>query len=1524
MELPTIRTIQKESIDAAVDVARKQATRNGRDRVLVATTANLAVRDFIEEEFGVATDEGRSSDPRFSELLDVNDFQIENRRIEVRAIIDTEESGLYIPTIPLMVGFTSDLYIAVKVASSLTTFEILGYALTQDLEEAELSENGLMAFLAEEDLRPIQKIVDDLHVECEISDSEKRKYDDWVSRASKLTRSFQLLLGSDDSLRVSDVERLVAVLHDEVLRIYGEQAPPTGVEAIYRKLSNKFNLAEPIRSHPDSPLAFATPKKEEGFVGNAENQKKFFSNKLGVAQRAGLYRRLIESEDEFQRHRKVRSALDAVTDGELLTPPSRISRNRKIREIKEEAAEAFPIPPPLTDPKEKLELDDWFSEFDPPPRLEGDIEVKAIDPLNMIENLKPGTVITGPFFPEPVQVIAVIPMGESFKIYAKGLETSITHEPVLTVEQLVLLTFTVDAPTYKGDSLKFRLGIEALRLGLAYEYDPFFALSVARVDPLPHQLEAVYDYFMKLPRIRFLLADDPGAGKTIMAGLLLKELKLRGLVKRVLIITPAALSFQWQREMKDKFRENFDVVRGDVLRANYGSNPFQDKDQVVTSISWVSVIDEAKSSVLRSNWDLIIVDEAHKLSAYSSDKKTYAYRLGEELFDRTDHLLLMTATPHKGDPENFRLFLELLDRDVYGDIKSLEDAMQRKEAPFYLRRTKEALVTFPNPETGKSEKIFTKRDVKTTTFQIDLDEADLYQELTRYVEDQSIKAAQLDSARGRALGFTMAMLQRRFASSIYALRRSLQRMQDKRQAILDDPEKYRREQMEKKKPEDFDELPDAEQAKIIEELEGVVASVDPAALREEIQELGSLIESAMELERREVESKLSRLKDELVRTGIFDDPTTKLLIFTEHKDTLDYLVEKLREWGLSVTQIHGGMHVGDRDTAGTRIYAEREFKESAQVMVATEAAGEGINLQFCWFMINYDLPWNPMRLEQRMGRIHRYGQTKDCLILNFVSTNTREGRVLEKLLSKLAEISAELGTDHVFDVIGEMLPSNMVERMFREMYAHNLTEAAVTARIVEEVDVEKIRHISESTLEGLAKRSLNISALTQRRAEAKERRLVPEVIEDFFLDAAPITGLQPKEIPGKEHTYRIGRVPRTLTAIGDQIETKYGKLGREYKQVVFDKKIADSDPKSEWVTPGHPLFESIRVDISRQTKNDLQHGSILYDLNTDEPYRLDTFTAAVKDGLNNVVHRRLFVVKTDMMGNMELREPTLFLDLALSESNTPLPPNLADSGIPGRVESEGFLYSKALQPLLVKVQAERERESTNVFRHIKTSLEELISRQTIRHMELLAQYEAGETQLVAANLKTVEDRLDELNNRLDRRSKEIEQERHCSIGDIHFVGSSWVLPHPDKNKPDIASMVRDDDIERIAVDFVIEREQAQGRIVESVEAQNRGFDLISRLPHPDDPSQALDVRFIEVKGRAAIGEVGLTTNEFKTAARLREDYWLYVVFNCGADEPELRIVRDPARMPWEPLTRIEHYHVGAGTINQFLSGGENV
>ena len=1135
------------------------------------------------------------------------------------------------------------------------------------------------------------------------------------------------------------------------------------------------------------------------------------------------------------------------------------------------------------------------------------------------EQIKPNAILRGKFFSEPVKVLVAEAVGNAIKIIGQGLTTNQTYTPILTREQLAQLEVSPEKAPFDGDAQRFRLGVEAMRLGLAHEYDPYFSLTIARVDPLPHQLEAVYEYFLKQPRIRFLLADDPGAGKTIMAGLLLKELKIRGLAKRTLIVAPANLTFQWQREMKDKFREDFEVIRGDVLRANYGMNPWQERSQVVTSVSWVSRIQDAQESLLRSHWDLIIVDEAHKMSAYSTDKKTLAYQLGEKLSELTDHYLLMTATPHKGDPKNFCLFLELLDRDVYGDISSLEEAMHRNNAPFYLRRVKEALVTFPDAETGKPKKLFTNRRVDTLEFKIDSDELDFYDELTRYVEDQSIKAAQDDSAKGRALGFTMAMLQRRFASSIYAVRRSLERMRDKRQKILEDPEGYRQSVISRKRPDDFEDLTEEEQEKILSDLESVVASVNPHDLREEITQIERLVRLAKHLEDREVESKLVKLREALTKQGVFNDPKMKLLIFTEHKDTLDFLVGKLRDWRLSVTQIHGGMKVGDRDTPNTRIYSEREFREDCQVLVATEAAGEGINLQFCWFMINYDIPWNPVRLEQRMGRIHRYGQEKDCLIFNFVSTNTREGRVFWKLFERVQAIENDLDperTGKVFNVLGDVFPSNQIERMLREMYARNLTEDVIKSRIVEQVDTERLRRLTESALEGLAKRELNLGSMIGKSAEAKERRLVPEVIHDFFVQAAPISGIFPKAV-GKRPIYRIGRVPRSLWSIGDQLEPRWGRLGKEYKQVAFAKELTQDDPTLEWVTPGHPLFEVVREDVLNQVQDDLRRGAVFYDLKRERPARLDVFSAAIQDGRSNVLHRRLFVVQTEMDGQMVVKQPTLFLDLVPAGKDTGYVPE--GGALPGQAQVEQTLIEQALSPFAEEIQAQRQKDVSTIREHLEISLNAIIDRVQCQFAELLSQKESGSQESgLDGRMKQTEDRLFELNGRLEKRLAELEQEQSCTIADIRHYGQAWVLPHPERNSPEMASMVSNEEIEKTAVDAVIAYEEARGWQVESVESENRGFDLISRKPHPEDPKTAIAVRFIEVKGRSHVGEVALTANEFKTAQRMQQDYWLYVVFNC-ATQPEVNLIQDPAKMGWEPVVTVEHYRVTLGELRSRLS-----
>ena len=1138
--------------------------------------------------------------------------------------------------------------------------------------------------------------------------------------------------------------------------------------------------------------------------------------------------------------------------------------------------------------------------------------------------LQPDVIVHGPMFSGRVQILHVRRSGQMVTIAGENLSTRTVERRTLPLAELARLTLEI-VGTFDGDANRFRLAIEALRLGIAYEYDPYFSLSIARVDPLPHQLEAVYDYFLKQPRIRFLLADDPGAGKTIMAGLLIKELKIRGLIKRVLIVTPANLTFQWQRELKDRFRENFAIIRGDVLRANYGANPWQDNDQVITSIAWISRIDDARQSLLRSHWDLVIVDEAHKMSAYSEDKKTLAYQLGEALSEATDHLLLLTATPHKGDPENFSLFLRLLDRDIYGDVASLREAMARQSAPFYLRRVKEALVSFPDPHTGAVKRLFTRRHVRTIPFTISADEYDFYAALTHYVEEQSLNAASDASARGRALGFTMAMLQRRFASSICAARCSLERMQARREKILANPAAYRQAQITRRIPENFDELTEAEQQDMLDELEQVVATIDPQALRHEIAQLGQLITQARELEARKevVETKLRVLRDQLVKEGVFADAKMKLLLFTEHKDTLDYLVRKIRdEWGLSVTTIHGGMPIGSITTPGTRLYAEHDFKANCQVLSATEAAGEGINLQFCWFMINYDIPWNPVRLEQRMGRIHRYGQEKDCFILNFVATNTREGRVLEKLFERIRKIESDLdpeATGVIFNVLGDVFPANQLERMLRDMYAHNLTEEVIKHRIVEQVDVDRFRRITSSALEGLAKRTLNLAAIVGKRAETKERRLVPEVIRDFFLQTAPLVGVHVRELgrgtrsgtgplarPKAQMVFRVSRLPAQIVQLGEQLEPRFGTLAHEYKQATFDQEAVKKDQTLEWITPGHPLFEAVREALLVRAQTDVQRGAIFYELQRTAPVRLAVFSVAVVDGLNHVLERRLFVVESTLEGALSVRQPQVFLDLLPAPATTTLP----DGRLLPDVEAcRQFLSQHTLGALRATVATQRGRDSSTIERHLKISLNALIDRQQRRYDELLTQQATGDTSpLLAANLKTTEDRLEELNTRLERRTRDLEKERYCVIGNVQHHGSAWVLPHPERRTEQLAPLLDEPDIERIAVHTVIAHERARGWLVESVERENRGFDLIARRQHPTDLSMTGDVRFIEVKGRAAYGEVALTRNEFRTAERLGVDYWLYVVYDC-ATQPVIYPIRNPARLEWEPVVAVEHYRV---------------
>jgi hypothetical protein len=557
-----------------------------------------------------------------------------------------------------------------------------------------------------------------------------------------------------------------------------------------------------------------------------------------------------------------------------------------------------------------------------------------------------------------------------------------------------------------------------------------------------------------------------------------------------------------------------------------------------------------------------------------------------------------------------------------------------------------------------------------------------------------------------------------------------------------------------------------------------------------------------------------------------------------------------------------------------------------------------------------------------MGRIHRYGQEKDCLIINFVSTNTREGRVLSKLFERLKSIEEDLDpkrTGKIFNVLGDVFPANQLERLLREMYARSQTEDAIKDRIVEQVDVERFRKITHSALEGLAKRELNLAAIVGKSAEAKERRLVPEVVEDFFIQAAPYTGIYPKLPAGSGKTgqlsakrvYRVGKVPRNLWPVGERLEPRFGRLGHEYKVVAFDKAALVDDPTLEWVTPGHPLFEVVRTDILDQVQGDLNRGALFYDLDRDKAARLDVFSASVRDGRGGLLHKRLFVMETALDGTISLRQPAIFLDLQPAPAGMTLPDELARqvSGLPPIGEVETALVSRALQPFLDNIAEERRQQVEVVSRHLEISLNALIDRAQNQYAALDEQRRGGSDALgLDGRLKMMEDRLDELNARLDHRRAELRQERHCTIADVQHIGRAWVLPHPERLSPGIASMVRDEEVERIAVQEAIRYETERGWQVQSVEAENRGFDLISRRISPTDGA-AVELRFIEVKGRAGVGEVALSPNEYKTAGRLRDDYWLYVVYNC-ASTPELHPIHDPARLDWKSIVKVEHYQIG--------------
>jgi len=1122
--------------------------------------------------------------------------------------------------------------------------------------------------------------------------------------------------------------------------------------------------------------------------------------------------------------------------------------------------------------------------------------------------LEEGQIIVGPQFREHMRVETVRPCGNgSWSVGLVGTETNEFRKVTFTAGEIGALRVLDAAPTFKGDGEAVRLGIQAYALGIAYEFDPYFGLSISRVDPLPHQLEAVYDFLLKLPRVRFLLADDAGAGKTVMAGLLIRELKLRGLAEHILVVCPANLTFQWQRELKEKFDEKFVVLKGDDIRDQFGINQWIENKQILTSLD-LAKRQEILPGLRQCHWDLVIVDEAHRMSAYAEDKKSLRYKLGELLRDQGDHLLLLTATPHRGDPDNFSLFLRLLDQDAFADVRSIKEAMRERRAPFYLRRTKEAMVYFPERQgDGKwlARKIFTKRIPRTIEFAIDGAEFDLYKTVTQFIKRQCAQAeAQGEDPRARAVGFLMALYQRRLASSTFALRQSLENRARRLEDGLERAQDLARQAPpEIPDPEEMEEMDDAEREKLERILEAVTFAQRPDLVQAEIAELRRLAGKAREVEAQGTEAKLSRLKKLLREEGFFDNPDQRLLIFTEYKDTLDYLAGNkakgiegaLVQWGFRVGVIHGGMKPGSRDESGTRLYSEQQFRDGQiQILVATEAAGEGINLQCCHILFNYDIPWNPNRLEQRMGRIHRYGQAYDCLIFNFVAKNTIEGRVLQKLLEKLQEIRDALDDDAVFNVVGEILPAAYLDRVLREYYAGRLGEADLEERFLRDVKEDRFRAICQNALEGLASKKLNLEMLIERRARAQERRVVPETIARFLQEVSGRVPFALKRVSDLPHAFDPAKTPVVLRKYENDRDWKLPSLANAYPRLSTDRETAEKN-NLEWVTPGHPLFEALRRHTLGGARDAWAAGACFYSVELDAPARIDFYRGRVVDGMGHTIHERLFAIRIADGEEPRVHEPGVLGNLLPA----PVPDVLPD--VAEAPEALAWLNTHAFQPFLEEVRRDRLTELDRIARHVEISLTELIAREDLLIGRFSEDTERG-IEGAAGNLKQAEDRHSALLARREKRRQELDRQRALTLQSVERLTSVLVLPYPKGEINDPRWLRSDPETEAIAMKVAIRHEEAEGRVVTDVHEEDLGYDLRSL------DTKSGELRMIEVKGiGAGDGMVVLTPNEHRVAEDRHDCYWLYLVTDCKSPHPRLTTVKDPARREWSAIQKIQYY-----------------
>lgn len=1069
------------------------------------------------------------------------------------------------------------------------------------------------------------------------------------------------------------------------------------------------------------------------------------------------------------------------------------------------------------------------------------------------------------------------------------------------------------AVDFQSDGEAVRLFVEGERLRCGHLFSPVFATETAVIDPLPHQIVAVYDRMLPQPRLRFLLADDAGAGKTIMAGLYIREMLSRRLIGRVLVVSPAGLVGNWKSEMSKLFSLRLREVTGADCQTD---NPFAgpDSNLAIVSIDTLSG-DRAFARLAEAStspYDLVIFDEAHKLSASRNTDLSYEttdrYKLAEMLagadpLQETNpprslswharHLLLLTATPHMGKDFPYYALWRLLEPMVFRTWEAFITLPMSVRKPFFLRRSKEEMVNFDG------SRMFKPRVSETLSYDLNDLESQLYEDLTTYVRTHYNRARILNRSAAR---LAMSVLQRRAASSTWAILRSLDRRLHRLddhiarimgneltdQEFQDQQRRMRLADIEDEKTGDEEEGEGGfeERDWTEEEAMGATAASTVAELQAERAEVESIRLLARRVYDAGEETKFEKLSQVIADPRFRDE---KLLIFTEHRDTLDFLVSQLEGMGYAgqVASIHGGMPYEDREAQ------MEDFRKRCRFMVATDAAGEGINLQFCWILVNYDIPWNPARIEQRFGRIHRYKQKHDPVVLvNLVANRTREGVVISTLLTKLEMIRKEMGSDKVFDVIGRQFLGMSLRDIIMEAVVGDDADDA-SRQLEGRLTAEQIRAIAEAdaTLRATGGDvALRLPDLIARRDKDLLRRLLPASVCRFVEMSAPRLGAS---IRGDvADRFWLERLPMGLALAME--EATEGRL------IPLTANKPSPDDEVLFLRPGEPFFDFYRDYFCERESAAALRGAAFVDPYAREPYFYHLARVAVlrradpaypeSFAADQVLDSRLVALKQTLDGHLAQDTPGLLMVLRPLQ-RAPVDDLPSHSQIDGAVNrARAYLEDEVVRPLA----RERRMQMSATVAERGTFLKKGFDFQEAELLEARARLreQAGDPS-ARSRLEEIRTRQKDLKAREERALAILMREAELvEAGEVDFLAHALVLPSSDPGEKDR----HDREVELIAMQVARGYEESFTADVDDVSVPGRavlagleqwpGFDLLSRRPGGER-------RCIEVKGRRRGGEVEVKDNEWVKAAILRGDYWLYVVYDCATPNPRLIRIQDP-------------------------------